>query len=108
MEFKCTSCGICCKQLGVTIDNIRSMPIPYQIELSDFPYPVRSDKSCSKFVNGRCTVYSKRPDVCRVDVMHKKYFSHMKQADYFNQTGAACNSLMNEADSNKKRVPWHR
>tara|TARA_R100000655_G_scaffold109613_1_gene164650 strand:+ start:1480 stop:1752 length:273 start_codon:yes stop_codon:yes gene_type:complete len=77
-------------------------------ELKAFPYKAKEDGSCEKLLNGKCSVYKKRPTLCNVEKMHDKYYSDVPKEVYFNKNAIVCNKMMDDAGSKAKRVPWTR
>ena len=45
-DFPCTSCGLCCKQIGLILTNKTQLPELQQFLLSKFPYKALEDGSC--------------------------------------------------------------
>jgi hypothetical protein len=86
MTFGCTSCGACCRRLGLIINEIKK---------TGFPYNVNEKGHCEKLnENNKCTVYENRPDICRID---KKYgISEMTQKEYYLANAKLCNKWMEE------------
>lgn len=65
MKFECSQCGECCKHINL---------IPQLVDF-DNGFGV-----CVYLKDNKCTIYEKRPEICRVDVMYEKYY-----ADQFNR-----------------------
>ena len=82
--FPCTSCGLCCQN----ITNV--------IELNDFD---RGNGVCKylNLISNQCEIYDDRPDICRVDKMYKKEYSHVytKEAFYI-ENAKVCNTLQEQ------------
>lgn len=113
--FHCSACGECCRRIGNAIDSAKNKAFhgnalnAIDKALVDFPYPIRTDGSCSKLNNitNECTVYDQRPDVCSV----KKTFQMMQQdglihkdvpeALYMGITGTLCNQWQEESGTDK-------
>lgn len=58
--FPCFQCGECCRHINL---------IP---QLAQFD---RGDGICIHLAGNLCDIYEERPEICRVDVMYKKYYS---------------------------------
>lgn len=88
MPFPCTGCGLCCQG----IDELkRAYP--------SFPYKAKADGSCEKLIDGRCSVYESRPEVCNIDRMAKKL--GVELGEYHRRSAEACNALMEEAGADE-------
>lgn len=66
--FKCDKCGLCCKSIGGN---------PFYGELD------RGDGIC-KFLDGKlCSIYKKRPLLCRLSESYDAFFSDLMTKDQF-------------------------
>ena len=65
MDFPCTSCGLCCKYVGIQLDKGSTNPL-VQLLIDRFPYETNSIGTCEMFVDGQCSVYHDRPLLCNV------------------------------------------
>ena len=85
-EFLCSSCGACCMIAGKT---------GY--------LPDRGDGACS-FLDeeNKCSIYEDRPDVCRVDVMHKINNPELSKKEYFIKSTKACHKIIDLLKINTK------
>lgn len=75
--FPCTQCGRCCKQV-------------FRSELT--AYLDKGDGSC-KYLSSEntCSIYEDRPDICRVDLQYKLFFSsEMDWEDFVELNEIAC------------------
>ena len=70
LSFPCTSCGLCCKNLGLS---------------SEASKLNRGDGTCRYFDDNTnlCTIYEDRPLVCRVEDYYTKYLSETFKWDDF-------------------------
>ena len=70
LSFPCTSCGLCCKNLG---NNSEASKLN------------RGDGTCRYFDDGTnlCMIYEHRPIVCRVEDYYSKYLSETYKWDDF-------------------------
>lgn len=88
-KFPCNACGVCCK-------NISGIE-----ELKDFD----SGSGICKFLDtssNQCRIYENRPEICRVDVMYEKQYSHLYSIEKFYELNLqACEVLQNEKMKNK-------
>ncbi len=68
MPFSCVKCGACCR-------NIDKIP---QLKLFD-----TGNGTCRYLINNLCSIYETRPEICRVDLIYKKYFKECMTLDEF-------------------------
>lgn len=70
LKFPCTSCGLCCKKIGIT---------PEFFKLN------RGDGICRYFNDDTnlCSIYENRPIVCRIEDYYRKYLSELYKWDDF-------------------------
>ena len=75
--FPCTQCGRCCKQV-------------FRSELT--AYLDKGDGSCKYLSSDNtCSIYEDRPDICRVDLQYKLFFSsEMDWEDFVELNEIAC------------------
>jgi uncharacterized protein len=61
-EFPCTQCGLCCKNVFVA---------------QETRYLDRGDGVCRHYseASKQCSIYSERPDICRVDKQYQLHYS---------------------------------
>ena len=100
-KFPCIGCGACCMAVG----DILSTPIDelddFRQEIEDFPYKAKENGHCEKLVDGKCSVYENRPDLCNVDKKYDtSYKDVMSRKEYHNLTKQACCSLI------KAKLNW--
>lgn len=78
-EFHCDKCGECCRHIDL---------IP---QLSHFD---SGDGSCIYLIGNMCSIYDKRPDICRVDVMFDKvYYKYYSRDEYNAVNMKACEEI---------------
>ena len=81
MEFLCSKCGACCRKAGL------------------LGLPHNGDGVCS-YLNretNECSIYDKRPDICRVDRMFDKYFkSKVSKKEFYKLNTRICHVLIDE------------
>ena len=95
MTFECTSCGLCCKQIGKIVGSIA--PFPWMQKATDeFPYEAREDGSCEKLEDNRCTVYDNRPLLCDVNRMGDEPEMPVDKETWFNMNYIGCKQLQME------------
>jgi Fe-S-cluster containining protein len=87
-DFKCSQCGVCCKQAG-------------KIGL-----PTKEDGSC-KFLSddNQCTIYDTRPDICNIKTMYNKRKANgmdISYKEYLKMSSQACNDMMDTYNIDKK------
>lgn len=80
--FKCDQCGCCCRHLYESV---------VYAELD------RGDGVCKYLIGNLCSIYEKRPMVCRVDEGYKLYFSAiMSREEYYRLNENECKRLKKE------------
>ena len=80
MEFLCSSCGACCRAAG-------------KMDGAKYGLPIKEDGSCANLIGNLCSIYDKRPNICRVDVMTHKRASQSRKSYYIEVT-EACHDLI--------------
>ena len=83
MNFECDKCGICCK-------NIR-LSIFYSEELD------RGDGVCKHLTaDNLCAIYAERPLSCNIDAYYEKFlFKKMSRREFHKLNHIACECLKN-------------
>lgn len=100
MNFACSGCGLCCRNVGEVIEIAKSYEgdDPSINEIKKFPYEAKEDGSCEMLgEDGKCKVYETRPDICSVETMYSKH--HAKETSkkrYFLKNAEICNSMIKE------------
>lgn len=80
--FKCSMCGKCCREL-------KGIELYKELD--------RGDGICKYLENNKCSIYEKRPLLCRVDESYEKYFSEIYTLDeYYKLNYKVCESLKKE------------
>lgn len=83
--FPCSQCGLCCQQVHLA---------------SETRYLDRGDGSCRHYdhLSKFCSIYDKRPDICRVDLQYEKTYSRQYTWDEFIAVNLeACEFLQSQA-----------
>ncbi|MFR1804004.1 MAG: YkgJ family cysteine cluster protein [Faecalispora jeddahensis] len=79
--FKCDCCGACCRHLNLSA---------LYAELD------RGDGTCKYLSGNLCSIYEKRPLLCRVDESYQKFFREVMSIDtYYRLNYEACQTLKN-------------
>ncbi|MDE7326090.1 MAG: YkgJ family cysteine cluster protein [Lachnospiraceae bacterium] len=77
--FQCDKCGECCRHLNLS---------------SLYHFLDRGDGVCRYLSGNLCTVYEKRPLLCRVDESYEAYFREsMTKNDYYELNYKACDKI---------------
>ncbi len=87
--FPCNQCGECCR-------HIERIP-----QLVSFDC---GDGVCKYLEENKCTIYEKRPEICRVDVMYEKYYySQYTREEFYRLNLFGCAELrrMNNHSGNR-------
>ena len=96
MEFGCTQCGLCCKNLGRAFEQREAYPEWMQKELDAFPHSTRPDGSCEKLVGNLCSVYEHRPLMCDLNRAADELDIGMSKAEWFELNRDGCKQLQME------------
>ena len=79
MMFKCDQCGACCRHVNLS---------SYYQSLD------RGDGECKYLDGNLCTIYEKRPLLCRVDESYMAFFrKSMSKEEYYRLNYEACRKL---------------
>ncbi len=79
--FQCSKCGECCRNLNNS-DLFRNLH--------------RGDGVCIYLDGNLCSIYEKRPLLCRVDESYEKYFKEQYSLEeYYNLNYQGCRNLQN-------------
>lgn len=77
--FPCQKCGTCCRN----IDKVE--------QLKDYD---RGDGVCKWLIDNLCSIYSSRPDICRIDYMYeKKYYKLYSKEEFYNLNLQGCKEI---------------
>ncbi|WP_417546648.1 YkgJ family cysteine cluster protein [Marinobacter sp.] len=88
-DFPCTRCGLCCQ-------HVDKAPQTRHLD--------RGDGTCLNYDPAKkaCSIYSSRPEICRVDVQYAKHYSRVYSWDDFVEINLqACELLTTLADEPK-------
>jgi len=106
IPYSCTSCGLCCKNVGVVkeaVRNIEHSDCKIVNAFMEFPYKAREDGSCEKLNDkGQCDVYEDRPLCCRVEDMYELWEEDMTRKEYYLMQANTCNKMIKEEGLPKK------
>lgn len=86
--FSCNKCGACCQQLKLFG--------PLYADLD-------SGNGVCKYYQAKtheCSIYEKRPLICRVEEGYTLYFSHVPHDEYIEKTMEACKKLQENLKHN--------
>ena len=96
-DFECTSCGLCCKEIGHIIGS--KAPFEWmQKATDDFPYKANEDGSCEKLIDNKCSVYDNRPLLCDVERMAEQKDCPVTKETWFEMNYIGCKQLQSELD----------
>ena len=98
-DYPCTSCGLCCKQLGKVLQYGSPNP-KIQALIDTFPYKPNEDGVCPQLnSDNQCSVYETRPILCNIaliaDILGESTDS------YYNKSISACNQLIKQYNLDK-------
>lgn len=109
MTFPCTGCGACCRKVGVMVDRVRQEEQYPEGTIGrlvqDFPFNYSESGSCEMLIDGKCSIYSERPLICRVDELGFKL--GLNQIEWYKENVESCHDLMEEEGIlDKYRITW--
>jgi len=96
-SFPCTGCGLCCQRMHDVFNNLKQLreyPVLFNAVV-EFPHDIRKDGSCSKFVDGRCSVYEDRPLLCNVQKLGETM--EVDLMEWYRANAKACNTMIQAA-----------
>ena len=77
--FSCDCCGCCCR-------NLKKSELYAQLD--------RGDGTCIYLKENLCTIFDKRPLLCRVDACYELYFrEYMTRDEYYRLNKLGCENL---------------
>ncbi|MEE1249180.1 MAG: YkgJ family cysteine cluster protein [Lachnospiraceae bacterium] len=80
--FKCTGCGECCR-------NLDKSDIYQELD--------RGDGTCKYLDGNKCSIYSERPLLCRIDESYETYFrERYSKEEYYELNYSICKQLQNK------------
>lgn len=80
MQFECCQCGECCKHINL---------IPELACFND------GFGTCVYLKDNLCSIYEKRPEVCRVDIMYEKYYADIySRKEFYHMNQKVCKELI--------------
>lgn len=89
MKFICDQCGECCRNL----------------KMSELYSELDSGDGSCKFLKGNlCTIYERRPILCRIDECYDHFFSdEMTKEEFYRKNYEVCRYLKEKAAMAKQR-----
>lgn len=96
-SFPCTGCGLCCQRMHEVFDNLeelRKYPVMFNA-IVDFPHDIREDGICSKFIDGKCSVYEDRPLLCNVQKLGEAMGADL--IGWYKANAMICNAMIEAA-----------
>lgn len=102
MSYPCTACGACCLLVGKIIERNIAIPRKQRTKAQQLfaQFPHKYDKlsgRCSKLGDdNKCTIYDRRPLVCKVDEGYKRLLEPhgVDKQRYYLQTAQQCNKFI--------------
>ena len=64
--------------------------------IKSFPYAATPEGACEKLVDGKCSVYEKRPLICNMEAMYNKYYrpQNIPKKMFYDMAASGCNVLI--------------
>ena len=90
-EDICTSCGCCCRRVGLNLEFLKKKGFPYNVK--------KGTTQCEMLTeDNKCSVYRERPSVCNVNSMYYREHSKngMTKKEHFKIEAQICNHFMDE------------
>jgi hypothetical protein len=95
MEYPCTQCGQCCKQVWKVLESPDVHPAFKEL-IEQFPYKTKPDGSCEMLTEDNlCSVYDNRPSMCNVKAGAKVL--GISEAEWFRVNRDTCNNFIQDA-----------
>jgi Fe-S-cluster containining protein len=84
--------------MGIVLNTPRhTLPESLKDVIGSFPYAVDENGQCEKLTeDNKCSVYDKRPELCRVDVGYRHFKETMTKKQYIQASIATCKMLMGQ------------
>lgn len=80
--FKCSFCGECCR-------NLDKSNVYMSLD--------RGDGTCKYLDGNKCSIYDKRPLLCRIDESYEVYFKeHYSIEEYYELNYSICKKIQNK------------
>ena len=104
-DFPCTSCGQCCRLIGLTFDHshpfYQTSSLAVKTLIDNFPYPINPDNSCSMLdENGLCSIYDDRPIIC--NTKYAPQLLNLSKSQFNKYLAESCNQIINDAGLDRK------
>ena len=99
VDFPCTSCGECCKNIGKSFVKVLDLDVPLAVKdlIKRFPYEIKENGACSMLnEDNSCSVYDNRPIICNIKLAAKLF--QIDEYTWFKQNADACNDLIRSAN----------
>lgn len=83
LNFPCNQCGACCQRVDIA---------------SETRFLDRGDGTCRHFhdKSKMCSIYSERPEICRIDVQYIKHYSYYSWNEFVKLNQEICHVLESE------------
>lgn len=108
IKFNCTSCGACCKLVGISVQAAKTAVLrgdksPAVQEIAAFPHFIRPDGSCEHLLpDNNCAIYENRPVACNVKSMFNRFYKHEKsRRQFYRENEEACEKLQAVIENRK-------
>jgi len=92
MEFLCSSCGACCRLVGLIADK--------------YDLPLKEDKmTCAYLIDNQCSIYEDRPDCCRVEEGAEDFIKENPEStkkEYYIKTTKVCHQFIDNEGLDEK------
>jgi len=112
VKFECSGCSLCCTKVGRAVKDARSWimhnkkskPDARTLAVAKFPYKFVDGNKCEKLIDGKCSVYDERPDVCNVEKSFELFAGTRTKEQYFKENAVLCNKWIRKAGLDEKFI----
>ena len=104
-DFPCTSCGQCCRLIGLHFNHshqvYQNSPQAVKDLMDTFPHPINPDNSCSMLdKDGLCSIYDDRPIIC--NTKYAPQLLNLTKPQFNHYMTQSCNNMITEANLDPK------
>ncbi len=102
MDFKCTSCGLCCKNVGAYVEKAKEKILngdnsDLVKEVASFPHDYDNTGKCEMLLqDNKCKIYNERPQICNVEKTRETHFNMVSKESYYEIAETICKKLQED------------
>lgn len=102
-DFFCHGCNLCCVHMDKIMENKHKATDQIRDMIDAFPYS-HTDGVCDMLTPDGCKVYKDRPDMCSVEKVYDKAYSHLAEEDYLDMQYRVCSILMEKDGMTREEI----